>query len=174
MAKFAFFSLTVLSAVALLASCPNTVDAKKGQIAAVESADNFCFFLPPQDSNRNISDNEDKAIAFCTKKLDNAPGAQLFPEGFIQSAHFKRDTEKDWVQVTGKMVPKNYALNKKDGGGQYDVKAPVGAMCAGYKYFVNMVEPDGSIYCMRCCATKEDCPVGKSTYGCKSVIGGTY
>lgn len=147
MAKFTLFSLTILSALALLASCPNAADAKKGnkgQIAAVESADNFCFFLPPEDSNHDISDNEDKAIAFCTKELDDAPGAQLFPEGFIQSAHFKRNTEKDWVQVTGKMAPKIYALNKKDGGGQYDVKAPVGAMCAGYKYFVNMVEPGKS------------------------------
>lgn len=147
MAKFAFFALTVLSALALLASCPNAVDAKQGnygQVASVESADDFCFFLPPQDSNLDISDNEDKAIAICTKKLDDAPGAQLFPKGFIQSAHFQRNTEKDWVQVTGKMVPKIYGLNKNDGGGQYDVKAPEGAMCAGYKYFVNMVEPGKS------------------------------
>ncbi|KAG0090746.1 hypothetical protein BGZ93_001050 [Podila epicladia] len=178
MAKLTFLSLTVLSAFALLSSCPNhAVNAKDGnygQIASVESADNFCFFLPPQDSNRNISDNEDKAVAFCTKPTDSAPGAQIFPEGFIESAHFKRNTAKDWVQVTGRMVPWVYALDENDDGGQYDVKAPVGAMCAGYKYFVNMVEPDESIYCMRCCADKDDCPVGKSTYGCRDVIDGRY
>jgi len=50
----------------------------------------------------SISDNEDKAIAFCTKKLANAPGAKLFPKGFIESAHFKENKEKNWVQVTGK------------------------------------------------------------------------
>lgn len=110
------------------------------------------------------------------------------------------------------MTPQVYSLSTKDGGGQYDVKAPVGAACADYKYFVNMVEPgkflpsfispacmncrptvcpwmltfshfltphlfapkDGSLFCMRCCQTKEDCPVGKSTYGCRAVIDGKY
>ncbi|KAF9898197.1 hypothetical protein EC991_000540, partial [Linnemannia zychae] len=73
--------------------------------------------------------------------MSKAPGARLFPEGFIESAHFKENKEKNWVQVTGKMTPQIYSLSVKDGGGQYDVKAPVGAACAGYKYFVNMVEP---------------------------------
>ncbi|KAG0340714.1 hypothetical protein BG000_011271 [Podila horticola] len=178
MVKFASFSLAVLSALALLSSCPNhAVNAKKGnygQIASVESADKFCFFLPPQDSNRNISDNENTAIAFCTKPLDNAPGAQIFPEGFIESVHFKRNTDRNWVQVTGKIVPQVYELDENDSGGQYDIVAPVGAMCAGFKYFVNMVEPDSSIYCMRCCAVKDDCPVGRSTFGCTDVIDGIY
>ncbi|KAF9925519.1 hypothetical protein FBU30_004683 [Linnemannia zychae] len=165
-------STLILSTLALFLA----VEARKGnsgQIAQVESSDNFCFFLPPKEGG-DISDNEDRAVAFCTKPMSKAPGARIFPEGFIQSAHFKEDKEKDWVQVTGKMAPKIYALSKKDGGGQYDIKAPVGSACAGYKYYVNMVEPDGSIFCMRCCQTKEDCPVGKSTYGCKGVLGEQY
>ncbi|KAF9146485.1 hypothetical protein BGX30_014550 [Mortierella sp. GBA39] len=170
MTKFiAFFAL---SALALLGA----VQARKGnigQIAQVQSAENFCFFLPPMEGG-NISDNEDRAIAFCTKPMSKAPGARLFPEGFIESAHFKENKEQNWVQVTGKMVPQLYSLSTKDGGGQYDVKAPVGAACADYKYFVNMVEPDGSLFCMRCCQTKEDCPVGKSTFGCRAVIDGKY
>ncbi|KAF9277353.1 hypothetical protein BKA57DRAFT_434935 [Linnemannia elongata] len=161
-----------LSTLALLAA----VQARKGnigQIAQVQSAENFCFFLPPMEGG-NIADNEDRAVAFCTKPMSKAPGARLFPEGFIESAHFKENKEQNWVQVTGKMTPQVYSLSTKDGGGQYDVKAPVGAACADYKYFVNMVEPDGSLFCMRCCQTKEDCPVGKSTYGCRAVIDGKY
>lgn len=170
-----FSSIVALSAAALFVlSSAEAGKGKHGQIASVESAEDFCFFLPPKMGVGTISENEDKAIAFCTKELSGAPGAKIFPEGFIESAHFKEDKEKNWVQVTGKIAPKLYAMSKKDGGGQYDVKAPVGAMCANYNYFVNMVEPDGSIYCIRCCETKEDCPVGKSTYGCKAVIDGTY
>ncbi|KAF8945625.1 hypothetical protein BGZ47_002280 [Haplosporangium gracile] len=161
-----------LSALALLL----TIEARKGnigQIAQVQSAENFCFFLPPMEGG-NIADNEDRAVAFCTKPMSEAPGARLFPEGFIESAYFKENKEQSWVQVTGKMVPQVYNLSTKDGGGQYDVKAPVGAACAGYKYFVNIVEPNDSLFCMRCCQTKEDCPVGKSTYGCRAVIDGEY
>ncbi|KAF9085428.1 hypothetical protein BGX29_000827 [Mortierella sp. GBA35] len=169
---------TSLAALALSLSALllASVEARKGnvgQIAQVESAENFCFFLPPMEGG-NIADNEDRAIAFCTKPMTKAPGARIFPEGFIESAHFKENKEKKWVQVTGRMTPKIYSLDVKDSGGQYDVKAPVGAACADYKYFINMVEPDGLIYCMRCCQTKEDCPFGKSTYGCKAVIEGKY
>ncbi|KAG0206693.1 hypothetical protein BGX28_001892 [Mortierella sp. GBA30] len=146
---------------------------KNGQIAAVESQENFCFFLPPE-AGGDVSEAEDNAIAFCTNPMDTAPGAKIFPKGFIESAHFIEDRERNWVQVTGRLVPKLYSLSNKDKGGQYDVRAPEDATCANYKYFVNMVEPDGSIYCMRCCQTKEDCPVGKSTYGCKVVIDGKY
>ncbi|KAF9155291.1 hypothetical protein BG015_010406 [Linnemannia schmuckeri] len=161
-----------LSALAFLL----TTEARKGnigQIAQVQSAENFCFFLPPMEGGI-IADNEDRAVAFCTKPMSKAPGARLFPEGFIESAYFKENKEQNWVQVTGKMVPQAYNLSIKDGGGQYDVNAPVGAACADYKYFVNLVEPNGSLFCMRCCQTKEDCPVGRSTYGCRAVIGGKY
>ncbi|KAG0051534.1 hypothetical protein BGZ83_003575 [Gryganskiella cystojenkinii] len=99
-----------------------------------------------------ISENEDKAIAFCTRKLMDAPGAQIFPEGFIESAHFKENKEKNWVQGTDRTTPGIFSWRKKDGGDQYDIKAQIGAACANYRYFVNIVEPDGSIYCARCCA----------------------
>ncbi|KAG0297108.1 hypothetical protein BGZ96_007659 [Linnemannia gamsii] len=168
--------ITSLALSALAITLLLKTEARKGnvgQIAQVESADDFCFFLPPMKGG-GISENEDRAVAFCTKPMSKAPGARLFPEGFIESAHFKENKEQNWVQVTGKMAPKLYSLSTKDGGGQYDVKAPVGAACANYKYFVNMVEPDGSTFCMRCCQTKEDCPVGKSTYGCQAVIDGKY
>ncbi|KAF9978956.1 hypothetical protein BGZ73_007843 [Actinomortierella ambigua] len=146
---------------------------KKGQTAAMNNVRDFCWFLPPVVGG-NIAANEDRAVAFCTRDQKNAPNANIFPAGFIQSAHWVANTTNHWVQVTGRFNPDKYKLSRKDGGGQYDIKAPVGSKCAGYNYYVNMVEPDTGIYCMRCCANKLDCPVNKSTYGCKHVLGGNY
>ena len=67
-----------------------------------------------------------------------------------------------------------YGLSANDGGGQYDMRAPVGATCAGYASFVQLTEPDAQIYCIRCCKNKSDCPVNRSTYGCREVLGGDY
>ncbi len=47
-------------------------------------------------------------------------------------------------------------------------------MCAGYASFVQLIEPQDNIYCIRCCKNKADCPVNKSTHGCKKVLGGNY
>ncbi|KAF9566182.1 hypothetical protein EC968_003835 [Mortierella alpina] len=146
---------------------------KAGQTAVVLNKDDFCIFLPPMMGG-DIAANEDKAVAFCTKpNLPNAK-AQTLPSGFIQSAHFVSNAGKGYVQVTGRMDRSKYGLKANDGGGQYDVKAPVGAVCAGYKSFVQLTEPDAEIYCIRCCKNKGDCPVNKSTHGCKSVLGGDY
>jgi hypothetical protein len=69
----------------------------QGQIAALDSADSYCFFLPPMLGG-DIAANEDKAIAFCNKPNSRAPGAKVFPEGFVLSAHWA--TGPGWVQVT--------------------------------------------------------------------------
>lgn len=68
-----------------------------GQIASLDSADNYCFFLPPMIGG-DIAANEDKAIAFCNKPNPKAPGAKIFPPGFVLSAHWA--TGKDWIQIT--------------------------------------------------------------------------
>ncbi|KAG0322769.1 hypothetical protein BGZ99_003157 [Dissophora globulifera] len=142
-----------------------------GQVASVQSQSDFCFFLPPMFGG-GISQNEDRAVAFCTTPLAKAPGARIFPSGFIQSAHFA--TGNGYVQVTGRIQGSAYGLSASDGGGQYDRRAPVGASCAGYNYFVNLIEPNNNIYCMRCCNEKKDCNTGKSEYGCEAVISGNY
>ncbi|KAF9900207.1 hypothetical protein EC991_007775, partial [Linnemannia zychae] len=67
--SLAFTAFTILAAIQVQARKGNI-----GQIAQVESAENFCFFLPPMEGG-NISDNEDRAIAFCTKPMSKAPGA---------------------------------------------------------------------------------------------------
>ncbi|KAG0247546.1 hypothetical protein BGZ95_008612, partial [Linnemannia exigua] len=79
-----------------------------------------------------------------------------------------------WVQITGRIDRSKYGLSPKDGGGQYDMRAPVGATYSGFNAFVQLTEPDSGIYCIRACMTKADCPVNKSTHGCVRVLGGDY
>ncbi|KAG0255414.1 hypothetical protein DFQ27_006275 [Actinomortierella ambigua] len=155
----------------------NANAVKMGQIAAVNNKKDFCWFLPPNRGDK-ISSNEHRAVAFCTNKrvLKDAPNANLFPKGFIQSANWAANTTKarEWVQVTGRFNPDLYGLSREDGGGQYDQVAPRGAQCAGYRYWVNFIEPNEGIYCMRCCKNKLDCPRNKSHKGCRSVLGGNF
>jgi hypothetical protein len=141
-------SSLIFSSIALLTSFVNAY----GQVAQVVDANNFCVFLPPSDSaDRIISDTEWNAEAFCIGKTPLAKNAGKLSSGFIQSAHFvKTDT---YVQVTGQINPSKARLDPKDEGGQMDVKAPKGSSCAGWKYYVNLIEPAGNTYCMRCCVS---------------------
>ncbi|KAF9927514.1 hypothetical protein FBU30_003105 [Linnemannia zychae] len=157
----------LFSTSTLLALISSSVSAQ-GQIAALESADSYCFFLPPMVGG-DIAANEDSAIAFCNKPNANAPGAKVFPDGFVVSVHWA--TGDGWVQITGQIEPSKYSLNPCDAGGQYDIRAPVGASCAGYSHFVNVVEPTDGLYAMRCCQNSADCVVSKSTYGVRVIFG---
>ncbi|KAF9093933.1 hypothetical protein BGX29_008191 [Mortierella sp. GBA35] len=142
-----------------------------GQIASVDSGDNYCFFLPPMVGG-DIAENEDRAIAFCNKPNSRAPGAKIFPPGFVLTSHWA--TGPGWVQITGQIDPAAYSLNPCDTGGQYDIKAPVGATCAGFAHFVNVIEPEIGVYGMRCCQEKVDCDVSHSTYGVKRIYGAQW
>ncbi|KAF9135872.1 hypothetical protein BGW39_010687 [Mortierella sp. 14UC] len=142
-----------------------------GQIASVDAGDNYCFFLPPMIGG-DIAANEDRAIAFCNKPNPRAPGAKIFPPGFVLSSHWA--TGPGWVQITGQIDPAAYNLNPCDTGGQYDIKAPVGATCVGFNHFVNVIEPEIGVYGMRCCQEKADCDVSHSTYGVKRIYGAQW
>ncbi|KAG0212777.1 hypothetical protein BGX28_005624 [Mortierella sp. GBA30] len=162
--------------VALIATMAMAAPAMghKGQIGTIRSQSDFCLWLPPH-KGENIARSEDHAVAYCThpnKKY--SPGAKKMPAGFIKSAHFIKNSKKDYVQVTGRINRSKYGLSPKDGGGQYDLKAPRGSWCTGYNSFVQLIEPDAQIYCIRCCKNKKDCPTNKSTHGCKKVLGGNY
>ncbi|KAF9943120.1 hypothetical protein KVV02_001394 [Mortierella alpina] len=170
--KSLLVSSLVLTILSVTSAAPKQQQVK-GQIGTIINKDDFCLFLPPMYGG-GIAENEDRAVAFCTKPLANAPKAGILPRGFIKTAHFVENKAKGYVQVTGRMDGKKYGLSKNDGGGQYDIKAPRGARCHGYAHFVELVEPDSNIYCIRCCKNKIDCPVNKSTYGCKTVLGGNY
>ncbi|KAG0005910.1 hypothetical protein BGZ79_000604 [Entomortierella chlamydospora] len=171
-----FIYTAALAATALFISTSQAVPVHRrdyGQTAALISADQYCIFLPP-DRGGNIADNEDRAVAFCNVPIESAPKAGIIPKGLIQSLHFVENTEREWVQITGRLDPSAYGLSSDDEGGQYDMRAPVGAKYSGYNAFVQITEPDSGIYCLRVCKNKSDCPVNKSEDGCEAVLGGDY
>ncbi|CAO3595822.1 unnamed protein product [Absidia cylindrospora] len=161
---------SLLAAVPLVMTLATQV---AGQISQVVDANNFCVYLPPPDSvDRNIADTEWNAQAFCMGNTPKALKANKMPEGFIQSAHFI--TTDKYIQVTGQIDPTKANLNVTDDGGQMDVAAPKGSICDGWKFYVNMIEPIGKTYCMRCCNDKVTCNRGISQKGCAHVIPGDY
>ncbi|KAF9104847.1 hypothetical protein BGX27_009919 [Mortierella sp. AM989] len=146
-----------------------------GYIAAIVSPTEFCFLLPPDPKKETVAEAEDHAVAYCTvPNVKGAEGAKVFPENFIVSAHYKKDESAGWVQTTGLLNPTVYGMSMNDDGGQYDVKAPRGASCAGYNSFVNLIEPSSNRYCIRCCMSKQDCNVGISEKGCHRIVPGDY
>lgn len=148
---------------------------KNGLSVTIDSIDVYCSFLP-KEAGGNIGASESDAITFCTQENPpNAPGAKLFPAGFLKTAHFLK-TEK-YVQVTGTIDGSAYGLSSSDGGGQYDNQgdgSPPGALCTGYEKFVNLVEPDIGLFCIRCCTDPSDCNTGESTEGCQKIVPGNY
>ncbi|KAI9486874.1 MAG: hypothetical protein EXX96DRAFT_550909 [Benjaminiella poitrasii] len=160
-----FFAVLAIAVVSIQASPVKNEPFYKIQ---VKSETEFCSFLPPHPGD-NVSATENKGKAFCT----NATlGGEVFPAGFIKSAHFlKTDT---YAQVTGRIDRKKYDLKATDEGGQYDHNDIPCATCNGYDHFVNLVGPDSDIFCIRCCKNPEDCNTGISTYGCEKIVPGNY
>jgi hypothetical protein len=157
---------------ALIAVAAATV-ASAQQITSVVDSTDFCLFMPqPGQEDMNISDSESSATVYCLGTAPKATGAGTLPSGFILSAHFV--STSDYVQVTGQINPAAAGLNVSDDGGQYDVAAPSGASCAGYQYFVQLIEPSGNDYCIRCCNSETDCNRGISQDGCARVVPGDY
>jgi hypothetical protein len=175
----ASISLAIASIATVLLSsvsyaAPVDSAAASGQTAVIFSATDYCIFLPPKYGG-DIAASEDVAVAFCTKpNLPGAPNARVLPAGFIASSHYVVNSQKGYVQITGRIDRSKYGLSENDGGGQYDLRAPVGSKMTGYNAFVQLTEPDEQIFCIRACKNKSDCPVNKSTYGCEKVLGGDY
>ncbi|RUS32503.1 hypothetical protein BC938DRAFT_475223, partial [Jimgerdemannia flammicorona] len=173
------FTFSAILALAIVASAKPVAKAAKktttsttaiGGTAAIEDINNFCFFLPPAPGG-DISLSEINAVPFCTQSMANSQNAKIFPDGFITAAHLVKTAK--YVQVTGLLDISKYNLSSKDQGGQYDMKAPAGALCHGYTSFVNLVEPSTSDFCIRCC-NGDDCPVGRSSAGCWRLVPGDY
>ncbi|RIA97240.1 hypothetical protein C1645_752827 [Glomus cerebriforme] len=171
MAKFSAIQIFIILAIAISAHSA-VLWRRAPKTVTVESSNLFCSFLP-KTPGESISDSEGDAIPFCTQANPaNAPGAKKFPTGFIKTAHFAKGT--GFVQVTGTINRSKYKLKSSDGGGQYDTRAPPGAICKGFKNFVNLVEPDIGRFCIRCCTNTKKCNTGKSTEGCEVVVPGNY
>ncbi|KAI9491515.1 hypothetical protein BDB00DRAFT_874246 [Zychaea mexicana] len=161
-------------------SAPTSHEYKDGLTVALESKDNFCLILPSSPGNKDanggqydddaIGNSEKNARAFCTSD-GLAPGAKKMPDGFVQSADFK--AMDNYVQVTGTINNAAYHLSDEDGGGQYDDHgsgSPPESHCKNYPYYVSLIEPNLSRFCIRCCLSYDDCNAGRSEYGCDSVL----
>ncbi|KAJ2960096.1 hypothetical protein NQZ79_g4488 [Umbelopsis isabellina] len=157
---------------AVIALAAATVASAQQIVSIVDSTD-FCLFMPtPGQEDMNISDSEQDATVYCLGNAPQATGAGKLPSGFILSAHYV--STSDYVQITGQINPTAGGLNATDDGGQYDIAAPNGASCAGYQYFVQLIEPSGNDYCIRCCNSETDCNRGISQDGCARVIPGDF
>ncbi|CAO3613077.1 unnamed protein product [Mucor hiemalis] len=160
---------SIIATIGLLSASVNAY----GMIAQVVDASDFCVFLPPDDAtDRIISDSEWDANAFCMGSTPLATNAGKLPSGFIRSAHFVKTDA--YVQVTGQIDYTKANLDGTDGGGQMDIKAPTGSSCAGWDYYVNLIEPSTNTYCIRCCNDTQNCNRGISQDGCAKIIPGDY
>ncbi|KAG0279491.1 hypothetical protein BGZ95_001074 [Linnemannia exigua] len=168
-----FKTLLASATIALVVILSTVSAAIPGKTGALISTTEYCIFLPHKFGGE-ISDDMDKARVFCNKPIPSAPMAKILPAGFIKSIHLTRNTAAGWVQITGRIDRRKYGLKSWDDGGQYDIKHPNGGSYDGYKYFVEFVEPNENIYCLRACKHKQNCPTNKPTRGCKEVIGGNY
>lgn len=162
----------LISILALTATVSAIPVVKRGTGAAlqVNSDTEFCFYVPSVYGG-NIGQYEDDSIPACT---DTAltPGSIPFPAGFIQSAHYV--SSGSYSQVTGRIDPSMYGLDPSDGGGQMDNLDLPDGTCNGYKHFVNLIEPDAALFCIRCCQDSSDCNLGRSQDGCESIVPGDY
>ncbi|ORE10452.1 hypothetical protein BCV72DRAFT_247520 [Rhizopus microsporus var. microsporus] len=171
-----FSSCSIIASVFIVASSFVNAAAPNSNhypLTTINSQDDFCIFLPPKPG-LEVAPNENNGIPFCFNQ-NAVPKANLFPQGFITTAHYLRTSK--YVQITGFFDRTKYSLGANDGGGQYDNHAhgkPVGAQCKGYNYFVNLIEPDIERFCIRCCQDKADCNTGRSGYGCLRVVDGDY
>jgi hypothetical protein len=160
---------SIIATIGLLSASVNAY----GMIAQVVDATDFCVFLPPDDAtDRIISDSEWDANAFCMGSTPQATGAGTLPSGFIRSAHFVKTDA--YVQITGQIDYTKANLVGTDGGGQMDIKAPTGSSCAGWSYYVNLIEPSTNTYCIRCCNDTTNCNRGISQDGCAKIVPGDY
>ncbi|KAI8078868.1 uncharacterized protein BX664DRAFT_342920 [Halteromyces radiatus] len=164
------FLLTLLFVACTMVMALPLAQKRSGYNIQLNSNSAFCSFLPPHPGD-DVGGTEDNGIPFCSNSSLSNTG-KVFPSGFIQSAHYVK--KSNYVQVTGRMNRDAYKLKSSDGGGQYDNRDINGVVCNGYKYFVNMLEPDVNQYCIRCCKSQSDCNLGLSTYGCERVVPGDY
>lgn len=128
----------------------------------------FCSFLP-YAPGVDIATTENEGKPFCT---NSTLGGYPFPEGFILTSHYL--TTESYTQITGTINPAAYNMSTTDEGGQYDNRDQGQHTCNGLKYFVNLVEPNGGTFCIRCCTSQADCNIGISQDGCVKVVPGDY
>ncbi|CUA66957.1 hypothetical protein RSOLAG22IIIB_02865 [Rhizoctonia solani] len=171
-----------LSASLALAS-PLSPRAAPDNTVRIDSASKYCMIMPRKaHTDIGTSESEGQMQSYCSASARTDESQGLLPNDFWTKVTYKKGKGKgDWVQLTGRIKKGFSQLNDNDGGGQYDSTGgagaagnPRGSKCIGYKHYVEIVEPDVSRACIRCCQEYSDCPLNKDTAGCPAVIPGTY
>ncbi|KAK3815451.1 MAG: hypothetical protein J3Q66DRAFT_370782 [Benniella sp.] len=163
--KLACFLALVLPLIAVAAADPTTR-------VTIHEDERFCLLLPPAGSD--VADNLDESVTYCTSRTPQVRYAKDMPPGFIQSYHYAQASDLSYSQVTGRIAPGAHSLSITDDGGMASREHPSGSQCIGYRYFIQFIEPNEQIYCLRCCHRESDCPTDKSDKGCRVVIPGDY
>ncbi|KAF9345586.1 hypothetical protein BGX34_004631, partial [Mortierella sp. NVP85] len=137
---------------------------------------NFCLLLPPYPrySSRRVNAKPELAVSYCNFDFyDQTVDDYDDFARFIKSVHYYEAPQREFVQVTGHFNRKAFRL-REDRGGQYDYKNVPGAKCENYPYFVQILESNTEIFCLRCCQRKRDCQTNQFRKGCANVIPGDY
>ncbi|SCZ94807.1 BZ3500_MvSof-1268-A1-R1_Chr12-1g03671 [Microbotryum saponariae] len=100
---------------------PPASETGLGRQAHVRSPTDFCLFMPPDPVTENLVDAEADAVAYCFNAVN---GTRPMPDGFVQTAHFRKTA--DYVQVSGTYDWRKMNLNPYDCGGEYDNHGPSG------------------------------------------------
>ena len=168
--KIACFLALVFAHIAFAAAGPTT------KILTIHKEERFCILLPPTSGTdvADVADSLKKSVSYCTSPTAQVRHAKELPSGFLKTANYFEPADLSYSQVTGTFDPAAFSLTTSDEGGMASPKLPSGASCLGFRYFIQFVEPNEGVYCIRCCHKKSDCPTNKAHKGCLAVIPGFY
>ncbi|KAK3815462.1 MAG: hypothetical protein J3Q66DRAFT_402424 [Benniella sp.] len=163
----------VLAVILVLISVASAQTAPYTRRLTIHPKTRFCLLLP-QSIGTAIATGIDTSVSWCTSSTSVVRNAKKFPTGFIKSAHYKEGSNGRYTQVTGRIDRYKFGLSSSDQGAQSDPSSVYASYCVGFGYFVQFVEPNANIYCLRCCYDASDCPTNQPDKGCKDVIPGDY
>ncbi|KAK3815454.1 MAG: hypothetical protein J3Q66DRAFT_370786 [Benniella sp.] len=160
--KIACFLALVLPLIAVAAADPTTR-------VTIHEWERFCLLLPPSPGS-DIADSLEESVSYCTSRTPQVRYAKDMPPGFITSYNYYQALDLSYSQVTGTIDPAAFSLSASDNGGMASRELPSGAQCIGYRHFIQFVEPNEKVFCIRCCHRESDCPTDQSDKGCKIIL----
>ncbi|KAK3815456.1 MAG: hypothetical protein J3Q66DRAFT_402419 [Benniella sp.] len=159
--------------LAFLLALVSVASAQTTKRVVIEPDERFCLLLP-RNWGSDIASHLHNSVSYCTSVTSVVRNARKFDPGFIRTVRYTEGPNLNYTQVTGQFNRDKFGLSASDHGGQADPAHPRGAQCVGFKYFVQFVEPNEEIYCLRCCHYRRDCPTNMSGAGCRVVMPGYY
>ncbi|KAK3815453.1 MAG: hypothetical protein J3Q66DRAFT_402416 [Benniella sp.] len=165
--KIACFLALVLLLIAVAVAAPTT------KLLTIHKNERFCILLP-RTPGSDIAENLDNSVSYCSSSTAQVRHGKALPSGFVKTAHYYEPADRLYSQVTGRFDPAAFSLSTSDSGGMASHKLPGRPSCVGFRYFIQFVEPNQGVYCIRCCHTNSNCPTDKGDQGCRVVIPGDY